>query len=81
MLQSHEAVNACGGRVRCAGGGEGDYGGEGGQRVGHGVEVIVGIGVAVDVVVDVGVDVFTYPISGSDVIDFKTFKLPLVRKS
>jgi len=27
-LQSHEAVNACGGRVRCAGGGEGYDGGE-----------------------------------------------------
>ena len=31
VLQSHEAVNACGGRVRCAGGGEGDDGGEFGE--------------------------------------------------
>ncbi len=35
MLESHEAVNACGGRVRCVGGGEGNDGGEGGQGVGH----------------------------------------------
>ena len=35
VLQSHEAVNPCGGRVRGAGGGEGDDGGEGGQREGH----------------------------------------------
>ena len=32
MLESHEAVNACGGRVRGAGGREGDDGGEGGER-------------------------------------------------
>ena len=36
VLESHEAVNACGGRVRGAGGGKGDDGGEFGQWVGHG---------------------------------------------
>ena len=28
VFESHKAVNPCGGRVRCAGGGEGDDGGE-----------------------------------------------------
>ena len=37
VLQSHKAVNACGGRVRCAGGGEGDDGGESGKGVGHAI--------------------------------------------
>ena len=32
MFESHKAVNACGGRVRGAGGGEVDDGGEGGQH-------------------------------------------------
>ena len=36
VFESHKAVNACGGRVRCAGGGEGDYVSEAGQWEGHG---------------------------------------------